>query len=71
MKGDALKELCIKDVMVWAISHDDKNGTYAKALLKGLGKEVSQTPKIEAQPATEAPPKAIKTCRWVRQRIFC
>jgi hypothetical protein len=51
--------------MVWAISHDDKNATNAKALLKALGKEIVAGSKIEPQPATSKPPQAIELCRWV------
>tara|TARA_R110002003_G_scaffold562_8_gene20467 strand:- start:5386 stop:5727 length:342 start_codon:yes stop_codon:yes gene_type:complete len=64
LKGDSLKSQCITNVMVWAISHDDKNGTNARALLEGLGKEVADDPKIEPQPATQQPPKPIGLCRW-------
>ncbi|KAF2855740.1 glycoside hydrolase family 18 protein, partial [Plenodomus tracheiphilus IPT5] len=64
IKGDSMKKQCVNNVMVWAVSHDDKNGTNARAMLKGLGKKVADTPKIEAQPATQEPPKAIPLCRW-------
>jgi hypothetical protein len=53
--------------MVWAVSHDNTNGTQARALLKGLGKKVADLPKIEQQAAQQQPPKAIPLCRWVRQ----
>ena len=43
--------------MVWAMSHDDKNGTHARALLKGLGKKVADLPRIEQQAAQQEPPK--------------
>lgn len=65
LKGDSLKSQCITNVMVWAISHDDKNATNAKALLKGLDKEIVGGSKIEPQPATVKPPQVIELCRWV------
>jgi chitinase len=65
LKGNSLKKQCITNIMVWAVSHDDKNGTHARALLKGMGKEVADLPKIEAQPAATEPPKPISLCRWV------
>lgn len=53
--------------MVWAMSHDGKNGTHARALLKGLGKKVADLPRIEQQAAQQEPPKVISLCRWVYQ----
>ena len=63
MKADLAKSQCIKNVMVWAVSHDDRDGTSAKALTTALGREVMSAPKIEAKPA-ENSLKRIQTCRW-------
>ena len=38
IKGDLLKSQCIKNVMVWAVSHDDLNGTYGTQLTKAMGR---------------------------------
>lgn len=64
LKGNFAKRQCIKGVMVWAISQDTLNGTYAKALLKGIGRKILEEPAIEAQPAVENPPEIIQACRW-------
>jgi chitinase len=63
IKGDLARSQCIKNVMVWAVSHDDINGTNAKALTTAIGREVMSAPNIVAQPV-ENPPKEIKACRW-------
>jgi chitinase len=63
IKADLAKSQCISSVMVWAVSHDDINGTNAQALTKAVGREVMSPPKIIAQPV-ENPPKEVKACRW-------
>jgi chitinase len=63
IKADLAKSQCIKNVMVWAVSHDDRNGTSAKALTKAVGRDVMSAPNIVAQPV-ENPPKEIRACRW-------
>lgn len=63
IKADLAKSQCIKNVMVWAVSHDDRNGTNIQALAKAVSREVMAAPKIEAQTVNN-PPKSIKACRW-------
>lgn len=63
IKADLARSQCISNVMVWAVSHDDKNGTNAQALTKAVGRKVMKPPNIVAQPI-ENPPREIKTCRW-------
>jgi chitinase len=46
IKGDLAKSQCIKNIIVWAVSHDDLNGTNAKALKKAIRREVITTPNI-------------------------
>ncbi|KAF2018022.1 glycoside hydrolase family 18 protein [Aaosphaeria arxii CBS 175.79] len=62
-KSNLAKKQCIKGMMVWAVSHDDLNGTSAYALTKAIGREVMDSPKIEPQPV-QMPPRVIETCRW-------
>ncbi|OAL56200.1 glycoside hydrolase [Pyrenochaeta sp. DS3sAY3a] len=63
IKADLAKSQCINNIMVWAVSHDDRNGTFAQALTKAVGRQVMAPPNIAPEPV-ENPPKEIKACRW-------
>jgi chitinase len=79
IRGDYAKSQCMGGVMVWAISHDDRNHTSAKALTSGLGRKRIAFPDYPTSPSTSSTTsstsarsltkrddteKNIDVCRW-------
>ncbi|KAL2809321.1 glycoside hydrolase superfamily [Aspergillus granulosus] len=62
IRGDYARSQCMGGVMVWAISHDDRNHTSAKALTSGVGRKRMDfpnypkipPPSVEKQQETKA-----------------
>ncbi|KAL2211280.1 chitinase [Sarocladium strictum] len=66
LKANIARSQCITGFMVWAISHDDEQGTNAKSLNQALGREIPDFPDFGFVPA-EPPPAPVmlpKLCRW-------
>ncbi|KAL4958918.1 glycoside hydrolase [Aspergillus stella-maris] len=50
IRGDYARSQCMGGVMVWAISHDDRNYTSAKALTSGIGRTRMDFPNYPETP---------------------
>lgn len=62
MKADFARSLCLNGVMVWAISQDNKDNYFSKALAKAAGKKISaqkQTNDGKISTTTKHP-----QCKW-------
>ncbi|KAL4802540.1 glycoside hydrolase superfamily [Aspergillus unguis] len=52
VRGDYARSQCMGGVMVWAISHDDRKYTSAKALTSGIGRKRMDFPNYPETPPT-------------------
>ncbi|KIH92205.1 hypothetical protein SPBR_02226 [Sporothrix brasiliensis 5110] len=64
IKGDYAKSVCLGGVMVWAISHDDIRGTYAKQLAGALGRTVFIDPATNVTAVVTNGFSQVDTCQW-------
>jgi hypothetical protein len=53
MKVDFAKKQCLSGVMVWAVSQDDEDGTFSKAIGKAAGRKFSESGIGGPQPVTD------------------
>jgi chitinase len=63
MKADFARSQCLGGVMVWAVSHDTKDGTFTKALGKAAGRKVVALSQ-ESGDGTTTVITPIAQCRW-------
>ncbi|KAL4773042.1 hypothetical protein BDW60DRAFT_206795 [Aspergillus nidulans var. acristatus] len=54
IRGDYARSQCMGGVMVWAISHDDRNHTSAKALTSGVGRKRMDFPNYPETPSSSS-----------------
>ncbi|ERT00776.1 hypothetical protein HMPREF1624_02009 [Sporothrix schenckii ATCC 58251] len=64
IKADYAKSVCLGGVMVWAISHDDVRGTYAKQLAGALGRAVFIDPATNVTAVVTTGFSQVDTCQW-------
>ncbi|KAJ4179366.1 hypothetical protein NW767_014633 [Fusarium falciforme] len=72
MKVDFAKKQCLSGVMVWAVSQDDEDGTFSKAIGKAAGRQFSES---GPQPVTEDGLDEKETkhaqCKWTNCGQSC
>lgn len=71
MKVDRAGERCLGGVMVWAISHDTKDGRYNKALAAILGREVTSGSLDDDEKTGDWVKEPYEQCRWTNCKESC
>ena len=61
MKADFARQLCLSGLMVWAISHDDRNATYSMALGAAAGRKDASWRRRGGDTIVKVP---VPQCRW-------